>query len=72
MMATSLFMRTAVISPLLRTPHIPVRATPQVMSAFTPQTPVHPAPQMRANLASTSNSPHRDPLSPIANPISPM
>lgn len=64
---------TTPTSPPLRfTPHTPIRAAAQVQSAFTPRTPVRPALQMRGNLGSTSNSSHRDLLSPIPAPLSPM
>ena len=69
MMPTSPSSRTTVNPPLLRTPRTPVRAAPQVQS--TPQTPIRPTPQMRGYLGSTSNSPLRDPLSPMRRNIAP-
>ena len=60
---TSSTSHTAVNPPLLRTPHTPVHVAPQ--------TPVRPAPQMRSNLESTSNSPRRDPAA-ISIPSSSM
>lgn len=72
---TSPFSHTTVNPQSPRTVHSPVRAAPQVPSAFTSRSIVRHGPthQTRANLGSTSNSPRRDPspLSPMQRNIAP-
>ena len=72
MTPTSMVSRTAVNPSIPCAPHTSVRAASQVQSAFTSQTSVRPAHQIRGTSGSTSNSPRPDPLSPIASPLSPM
>jgi len=71
LMPASLFpvSHIAVNPPFRSTPRSPIRA-PQAQSPFTSQMPVYQGRHMRADLGSTSNTIHRNPLSPMPTPLS--